>query len=276
MNPQFEENRKSAFAKKLRALMDGWSESHGKRLTQDALADAIHASRFTVTNWLNEKAYPSDSAFPDLCSFFGVPPTYFDPEESELIFTDEQRHRDLDDLCRRNARHVGLSDSLLQFIKERPGLADLVISASWVNPVINPPDSKVPNTDSPFQFESSSGVRIYLPDEVIYMLRLVQRDLEEYAGFLIRKYSQTISDYRRPSAGQDRPQQSPLTSFSLDLEGASGLTPDEYSVVSMVRLMDEKGRIELAKQAAHIVHRQRKQSRIPDIDAMIAEEGGEK
>jgi len=275
MTTQFDENRKSVFSKKLRSLMEGYKKTHEK-FTQGDLASAINASREAVVGWFNEKFYPSDTYISALCEFFGVPPTYFEPEEGELIFTDEQRHRDLEALCRRNADYVGLSVSLLQFIKERPGLADLVISASWVNPVVNPPDSKVPNTDSPFQFESSSGVRIYLPDEVIYMLRLVQRDLEEYAGFLIRKYSQTISDYRRPSAGQDRPQQSPLTSFSLDLEGASGLTPDEYSVVSMVRLMDEKGRIELAKQAAHIVHRQRKQSRIPDIDAMIAEEGGEK
>lgn len=251
--------------------MDGWSESHGKKLTQDALASAINASRFTVTSWLNEKAYPSDSAFPDLCKFFGVPPTYFDPEEGELIFTDEQRHRDLEALCRRNADYVGLSESLLQFIKERPGLADLVISASWVNPVVNPPDSKIPDSSSVFQYESSSGVRIYLPGEVLSMLRLVQRDLEEYAGFLIRKYSQTIIDYHRPSAGQDRPQQSPTTSFSLDLEGVSGLTPAEFSVVSLVRRMDEKGKAELAEQAAHIVQRQRKRSRTNGT-----EEGGEK
>ena len=83
MVPQFEENKKAAFAKKLRKLMDGWSESHGKKLTQDALAAAINASRYTVTGWLNEKVYPSDSAIPALCEFFGVPPTYFDPTLSQ-------------------------------------------------------------------------------------------------------------------------------------------------------------------------------------------------
>ena len=256
MIQQFEENKKAAFAKKLRKLMDGWSESHGKKLTQDALAAAINASRYTVTGWLNEKVFPSDSAIPALCEFFGVPPTYFDPEEGELIYTDEQRHKDLDQICRRAADHVGLSESFVRFVKESPGLADLVIAASWVNSIVNPPDSKVPETDSPFQFVSSSGVRIYLPDEVIFMLRCVQRDLEEYAGFLIRKYSQPINDYYRPAAGQDRV--SPLSVFARDLDGMSALSPDETSMVSIMRLMDDQGRMELAKQAAHIVHQIRK------------------
>lgn len=257
MITQFDEGRKRVFAKKLRALMESWEQSHGQNLTQDALADAIHASRFTVTGWLNEKSFPSDSMIPALCQFFSVPPTYFDPEESELIYTDEQRHKDLDQLCRRAADHVGLNESLLRFIKESPALADLVIGASWVNPVVNPPDSQVPNTDSPYQFQSSTGIRIYLPDEVIFMLRCVQRDMEEYAAFLIRKYSQPINDYYRPAAGQDHA--SPLSVLSRDLDGMAALSPDESSMVSIMRLMDDKGRMELAKQAAHIVHKLRKE-----------------
>lgn len=268
-----EESKKMIFAKKLKALFDDWKENH-PGFTQEMLGKAVNAERVTVNGWLHGKTYPSGSYLDSLCEFFSVPPTYFDSTEEELIYTDEQRHKDLDQLCRRSADHVGLSESFVRFIKENPALADLVIAASWVNPVVNPPDSNVPETDSPYQFTSSTGVRIYLPDEVIFMLRCVQRDLEEYAGFLIRKYSQPINNYYRPAAGQDRV--SPLSVFARDLDGMSALSPDETSIVSIMRLMDDKGRIELAKQAAHIVHRQRKQSRIPDIDAMIAEEGGEK
>ena len=260
MISQFEENRKAAFSKKLRALFDAWKENH-PGFTQTDLAVAVNAARETVNGWLQGKTYPSDSAIPALCEFFSVPPTYFDPEEGELIYTDEQRHADLDRVCRSAADHVGLSESLLRFIKERPVLADLVISASWVNPVINPPDSKVPDSSSPFQFVSSSGVRIYLPDEVISMLRCVQRDLEEYAAFLIRKYSRVIIDGHSPSAGEDQQRISPSARFDLDLNGMSALSLDESSMISIMRLMDDSGRMELAKRAAQIVHKNRKENR---------------
>ena len=250
-----EESKKMIFAKKLKSLFDDWKENH-PGFTQEALGRAVNAERVTVNGWLHGKTYPSGSYLESLCEFFSVPPTYFDASEDELIYTDEQRHKDLEQMCRRAADHVGLSESLVRFVRECPALADLVISASWVNPVVNPPDSKVPETDSPYQFTSSTGVRIYLPDDVIFMLRCVQRDLEEYAAFLIRKYSQPISDYYRPSADQERI--SPLSVFAKDLDGMSALSPDESSMVSIMRLMDDQGRIELAKQAAHIVHQIRK------------------
>lgn len=259
MVSQFEQNRRDALGKKLRELMENWRAAHpGERLTDDSLAAAVNASREAVNGWKNGKTFPSGTYLSDLCSFFGVPPTYFDPAEDELIYTDEQRHKDIESLCRRAAAHIGLSESLLRFIKESPGLADLVISASWVNPVINPPDSKVPDNGSAFQFESSSGVRIYLPDEVIYMLRCVQRDLEEYAAFLIRKYSRTIIDAHKSSGGNV----SPSVSFALDLDGMASLSPDESSMISIFRLLDEKGKKELAKQAAHIAHKNRKENQL--------------
>ena len=258
MDTQFKKNRNLAFAKKLRSLMKDRKSDRGKSVTQEELASAIFSSRSAVAKWLSGENYPSDSSLASLCEFFGVPPTYFDPAEDELIYTDEQRHRDMENLCRRAAAHIGLSESLLRFIKESPGLADLVISASWVNPVINPPDSKVPDNGSAFQFESSSGVRIYLPDEVIYMLRCVQRDLEEYAAFLIRKYSRTIVDAHKSSGGNV----SPSVSFALDLDGMASLSPDESSMISIFRLLDEKGKKELAKQAAHIAHKNRKEKQL--------------
>ena len=262
MVSQFEQNRRDALGKKLRELMDRWRAAHpGEKLTDDTLAAAVHASRESVNGWKNGKAFPSGTYLSDLCSFFGVPPTYFDPADDELIFTDEQRHRDIENLCRRAAAHIGLTESLLRFIKESPGLADLVISASWVNPVVNPPDSKVPDNGSAFQFESSSGVRVYLPDDVLYMLRCVQRDLEEYASFLIRKYSQVISSHYQASEKDRRSADyvPPVSRFALDLDGMASLSPDESSVVSIFRLLDEKGRKELAKYAAHIAHKNRKE-----------------
>ena len=256
MVSQFEQNRKSVFAKKLRGLMDAWEKSNGRKLTQGELAAAVPVARETLNGWLQGKTFPVESAVSALCAFFGVPPSFFDPEEGELIFTDEQRHKDFDQFCRRIADHVGLSENLLRFIKENPGLSDLVISASWVNPVVNPPDSNVPDSSSAFQFVSSSGVRIYLPEEVIFMLRCVQRDLVEYASFLIRKYSRTIIDAHKASAGKSLP---PSVSFDLDLRGMASLSPDESSLISVLRLLDEKGKTELAKSAAHIAHKHRKE-----------------
>jgi transcriptional regulator with XRE-family HTH domain len=247
MVSQFDKNRKTAFARKLRGLMEGWEKSHGKKLTQGDLAAAVFVSRESLNGWLQGKTFPVDSAISGLCTFFGVPPTYFAPDEEELIYTDEERHKELDARCRKIADRIGLSESLLQFCKERPDLADLLISASWVNPVINPPDSKIPDSDSVYQFVSSSGVRVYLPKDVLYMLRCVQRDLEEYSSFLIRKYSQTISEYYQR---QDEDSLPPARKYALDLEGMPSLSADESLLIDAFRKMDSKNREEFIKSAA--------------------------
>ena len=260
MSTQFEEQRKRLFAEKLKSLMSGRINSRGKPLTQDDLASALHASRFTVTGWLNGRAYPSGSYVSSLCEFFGVPPTFFDPEEGELVYTDEARHKELNQLCRKTADRIGLRESLVQFIKETPALADLVASVSWVHSVVNPPDSRVPDNGSAFQYVTSSGARFYLPDDVLYMLRCVQRDLEEYSAFLLRKYSPVISSHYL-SSEQERKSPDylpPVSRFSRELEGFSALSPDESSMVSILRLMSEKDRKELVKQAAHMIHKARK------------------
>lgn len=254
--PQFDKNRKKAFAQKLKDLISGWEASHpGEKLSQQRLGDAISGSRESVSGWLTGKSYPNSSAISALCDFFSVSPQYFDPEAEDL-FTNEQRHREYSAYCKQLADHIGLRESFVRFVKESPGLADLVVKASWVNPVYNPPDKDVPRNpdDSPYQFESSNGVRVYLPDDVLYMLRCVQRDAEEYSAFLLQKYSQTISDHHRPPAGTDPKRIRPIEQFSLNLDGMPSLSPDEAFMISVMRSMDDKGRKELAKQAAHIIH----------------------
>lgn len=262
MIAQFEQNQRDAIGKKLRELMENWRAAHpGEKLTDETLGKAIRASREAVNGWKNGKTFPSGDYLSDLCSFFGVPPTFFDQAEDELIYTDEQRHRDLDQLCRRTADHIGLRESLVQFIKETPALADLVASVSWVHSVVNPPDSKVPDHGSAFQYVSSSGARFYLPDDVLYMLRCVQRDLEDYAAFLVRKYSGLIVDAHKAPAGTDHGP-SPVVRFALDLDGMASLSPDESSMVSIMRLLDEKGKVKLAEYAAHIAHDNRKEKQL--------------
>ena len=259
--PQFDKNRKKAFSQKLKDLISGWEASHpGEKLSQQRLGDAISGSRESVSGWITGKSYPNSSAISALCDFFSVSPQYFDPESDDL-YTSEQRHREYSAYCKRLADHIGLMESFVQFVKESPGLADLVVKASWVNPVYNPPDENIPRNpdNSPFQFESSNGVRIYLPDDVLYMLRCVQRDAEEHSFFLLQKYSQTISDYHRSQAGTDAQRLPPASRFALDLEGMPSLSTDEAFMISVMRSMDDKGREEIAKQAAHILRSHKKE-----------------
>lgn len=260
MDTQFEKNRNLAFSEKLRSLMKDRKNDRGKPITQEELASAIFSSRSSVAKWLSGENYPSDPSLASLCEFFGVPPTFFDPEEGELIYMDEERHKELDQLCRRTADHIGLRESLVQFVKETPALADLVASVSWVHSVVNPPDSRVPDNGSAFQYVTSSGARFYLPDDVLYMLRCVQRDLEEYSAFLIRKYSPVISAHYLSSEQEKKSPDylPPVSRFARDLEGFSALSPDESSMISIFRLLNEKDRIELVKQAAHMTHKARK------------------
>ena len=271
---QFEENRRKDFSRLLRQLMENWKSSNGKRLSQDALGEALYVSRTTVSHWLNGKQYPSKDTLVRLAEFFSVPVSFFsDNDDTQgMTLTDESIHEYLEKQCEESAAHVGLSPHLVSFLKENPGLSDLLVSACWINPSVQSIDPAVPEIPgNVFQIVASSGVKVYLPDDVISMLSVVQQDLIEAAEFSIRKRSKVIEDFYRSGSGDP-----PSSRFSMIRDGMSGLTRDESSIISIMRLMDEKGRTELARQAAHIVYKERKEQRIPDLDALLSEEGGEK
>ena len=255
---QFEANRRKEFSLILRQLMDKWKVDHGKKLSQEALGYVLHVSRTTVNHWLSGKQYPAEDSLIRLADFFSVPVSFFSDggRPHELTRTNEEAHRILEEQCRSAADKYGLSPAFVSFIKENPDIVDLILKASWVSTEAQSVDPSVPEMEgSLFQIVGRSGVKIYPPAEVLLMLSLVQREAIEAIQFFIQKRMGTITDYYTKHEGPP-----PELVFRLESQGMSGLSRDEESVVSALRLMDEKGIKDMVVYSAKIVHRIRRGS----------------
>ncbi len=73
------------FKDKLRALRQE------RRLSQQALADAIYISRSAVAKWENGLGLPSQTSLEALCNYFGVSESYFATEEPEKILREKEQ-----------------------------------------------------------------------------------------------------------------------------------------------------------------------------------------
>lgn len=230
---QFEENRKKEFASVLRQLKENWKGAHGS-LTDEDLAEALEVSRESVNRWMNGSSYPSKSKLSALADFFHVPVSFFSEKKDKpqgLTLTDESAHKVLEEQCEDDAARCGLSPDFVSFIKSDPALADLIVSLCWVNPEAQSFDPSVPEVPgNTFQIVSSSGIKVYPPHEVLLMLSLVQRDLTEYARFLVQKHGKVITDHYSGKAG------SPSSRYWLEKKGMSGLSSIEEALVEMYRL----------------------------------------
>ena len=266
---QFENNKKKIFAEQLRNIMKEYGKKHGARITQEDLAEVVGVARETISFWLRAKSYPGAEYIKKLSKFFVVPPQYFEGIEEGQTLVDERIHKALEDEAEKTARKIGLSSGLVTFIKENPTLADAVVAASWVDAGLQSFSPNVPELpENTFQIKASSGVKIYPPDEVLYMLRVVQRDLEEYALFLIQKWSKIIQE-----AMDDRKARGVLYDgvdaagnefvsakqrYHLELKGQSSLTPGSSLLADMYKLVDPKGQQAMIKAAQSVAHEYRK------------------
>lgn len=247
---EFEENRKKEFAKKLCRLISDYEKKTQKKLSQQQLADFIPVARETISYWTNGKSYPGEDAIDRLCAFFGTPPNYFSVSQSEdgLTLLEKGIHDKLQRECEQTAHHIELGSGFYAFIKENPALADVVVGASWVDAILQSCSPDVPAMpDHTFQIEGRAGVKIYPPAEVLYMLAVVQRDLKEYALFLLQKWSKVIHE-----SHDDLQKRGEITEtdqgyfdasgreyipacerFSLELRGHGSLTPRSSLLVQM-------------------------------------------
>ena len=195
MGYTYDDNRKMIFAARLKKLMKDWEKVNHEPLTQKRLAEKLHYSRKSVNGWLTEKRIPDKKTIAELCGFFSVPAEYFSVQLEDEIFVNESWHKELAAEAETTALNIGLSTNFLQFIKENPSLADAVLSHARFDALLQSDNPAVPeNKGCPYQFIGSTGEKIYLPEEILLLLRIVQRDLTEYAEFLIHKWAKVISD----------------------------------------------------------------------------------
>lgn len=285
---QFDENRKKVFGRKLKELIDKWAKTNGVRNRHDTLAAEFHVARETISAWANGRNLPSDETIKEICKFFSVTPNYFDPDlsvnegkvENDLILADKEYHIQMAKDCELTAKEIGLEPSLLELLKTSPQISDRIMSVSWVDAYAQPFELEREVPDNPdeklrcYQFVSSVGQKVYVPDEVLYMLRVVQRDLLEYAGFLVDKWSKVIEDYHnggrhiegnhgqytvRNSKGEEHV--SAIQRFAYELQGRGSLTPGACHLVDMYKLMPADDQEKLLSDTQHSLNESRKKRR---------------
>jgi len=270
---EFTDNKKKLFPEQLRSLIDEYGKARGKKLTHAELAKQIPVARETISYWLSGKSYPGTEVIKRLTEIFALPPRYFEYYDDGMTLIDERTHNNLQREAEETAQHIGLSPALFAFIKENPALADAVVSASWVDAYLQSLDKNVPELpDHTYQVKASSGVKIYPPAEVLYMLRIVQRDLTDYALFLIQKWSKIIHDKHKESLtigevsetargsfdSSGNEYMSPLECYSLELRGRSSLTPGSSLLVDMYKNMSHEGQKAMIDKAYDVFHEYRK------------------
>jgi len=181
----FDKNAMSLFADRFGKLVDRKKET--EKISMDKLADELKISKPTLYRWKNGETMPNPGSLSLICEYFSVPKNYFAPDAKDRIFFDhafhEQQHKEDAEF----AKNIGLSVNFVAFLKENPALADAIISASYVDASDSSFSESIPETDSPFQFVSSSGVKIYLPFMVLDVLRDIQKEISDYALYFIQK-----------------------------------------------------------------------------------------
>lgn len=201
---KFEENRTAVFASRFNKLL----EQRGG-VSMEKLAEELQTTKPTLYRWKNGEVYPQAVNLAAICEYFHVPKNYFETVQDERILTDEKYHQEVSESRLVFAQNSGLNVHFIEFLKDSPALADAIISASYVEASENTFSPNVPETDSPFQFVSSSGVKIYLPFDMLYLLSGLQDELTEYAQFLIERRikkdeARSIANRKRiPKAVQD-------------------------------------------------------------------------
>ena len=206
-----------------------------------------------------------------LCDFLSIPSTYFTKSNylDGWTMIDEKTHNDLNNQCSLVAKKIGLKSSFVAFLKENTELADHIIRSSWVDGTMQSLSPNVPEmTNNLFQFVSSTGVKIYLPDDVLYMMRVIQRDTEEFILFLLSKYNRIYDNYHASvneilrksktkesalvemrgslievdnDSGVEYPKP-PVNIFSDMLRGREDLSIDESHILDLYRTIDDDGK----------------------------------
>ena len=233
----------------------------------------MHVSRETVSRWVNGRNTPLDdeAKMASLCDFFSVPRAYFSKNNYEDGWTmiDMETHRELNERCEGVAKKIGLRPTFVSMLKEVPELADSVIQVSRVDMYMQSFSPDVPAIpEHTFQFVSSTGVKIYPSNDVLYMLRVIQRDMDEYLQYLFSKYSKEYDNYdeqvkeftrktknqeiitirRRgrvievdSKTGEEHPKK-PINIFSDKLRGREDLSLDESEALNLYRTISEEGK----------------------------------
>lgn len=205
----FEENKRALFVSRFGKLLEIAKE---KKISMDKLAEELKVTKPTLYRWKRGDALPNDGSITLICDYFGISPEYFNPyltngdeltktddpdfETDIREFTDPNYHKWFDANCSELSKKIGLKKSFVSFIRENPAIAAQIIDSDYIDG-FQSGKKEVPVSGSVFQMQLPDGVKLYPSDSMIVMMRLIQRDIEEYMPFLVSKYSKVFEEYRQ-------------------------------------------------------------------------------
>lgn len=192
LEKQFEENQKVVFAKRLNEVL----QEREHKETLDSLAELFDVERTTVNNWKHGKTLPGKAKRRNIAKALNLPENYFEPDFSliDRDIADARYHWKMDQHSVACGDEIGLDEDFVRFIRNNDRFPEIISNMQVIDLVLNSMDQRVPRTNSAYQFTDKAGERFYINEYMIYVLRVIQGDVEEYIHMLLLKYAQIMAE----------------------------------------------------------------------------------
>ncbi len=192
---QFEENQKVVFSKRLKEIL----QRREPKETLDTLAELFNVERTTVNNWKHGRTLPGKAKRRNIAKALGVPENYFEADYTltDRDLADERYHWQMDQHYSGCGDEIGLSEHFVAFIRDNELFADIISNLQHIDIGLNSLDPRVPQTKSAYQFTTKAGERFYINEYVIYILRALQGDVENYIHMLLFRYEHILAEEER-------------------------------------------------------------------------------
>ena len=192
LEKQFEENRKVVFSKRLNEVL----QERGRKETLDSLAELFDVERTTVNNWKHGRTLPGKAKRRNIAKALALPENYFEPDYNliDRDIADARHHWEMDQHYAGCGDEIGLDEDFVRFIRNNELFADMISNLQHIDVLLNSMDPRVPKTQSAYQFTDKAGERFYINEYMIYVLRVIQGDVEEYIHMLLLKYAQIMDE----------------------------------------------------------------------------------
>ena len=192
LDKEFEKNQRVIFSKRFNDAL----ENREQKETLDSLAELFDVERTTVNNWKHGKCLPGKAKRRNIARKLEKPENYFEPDYTleDQDLADARYHWKMDHHYAGCADEIGLDEDFVRFIRNNELFADMISNMQHIDVLLNSMDPRVPQTQSAFQFTTKAGERFYINEYMIYILRTLQGEVEDYIHSLLFKYEQILDE----------------------------------------------------------------------------------
>lgn len=201
LDQQFKENQKTLFAKRLNEAL----QKRKTKETLDSLAELFEVERTTVNNWKHGRCLPKQATRRSVARKLNLHENYFEPDYTleDQDLADARYHWKMDQHYAGYADEIGLDEDFVRFIRNNELFSDMISNLQHIDVLLNSMDPRVPKTQSAFQFTTKVGERFYINEYMIYILRALQGEVEDYIHSLLFKYEQILDEEERIRKNKD-------------------------------------------------------------------------